>query len=162
MNTRQRWLAVALVAVLAAAFWPAGEETVEVVERSQSPRELPAAAPQAVDSGIAARPAAPVTAERLPRMQANLFPRQTWVQPPKPIIQPPPPPPKPPPLPFKYLGHWVEDGQLTVFLMQGEQPIIVKPGQVLPGNWRVDEITARAVVFTYLPLDMQSNLGITP
>jgi len=162
MNTRQRWLAAALVATLAAVFWPAGEDSIEVVERSRPPREVPAAAPQAGASEPPARTAEPASAERLPRMQANLFPRQTWVPPPKPYIPPPPPPPKPPPLPFKYLGRWVEDSQLTVFLMQGEQPIPIKAGQVLSGNWRVDEITARSVVFTYLPLDMQSTLGITP
>jgi hypothetical protein len=103
--------------------------------------------------------------ERLARMQANLFPSQTWVPPPpppKPHVPPPPPPPKPPPLPFKYLGRWVDGGQLTLFLVQGEQPIPIQPGQVLPGNWRVDEITETRVVFTYLPLDMQSILGITP
>jgi len=32
----------------------------------------------------------------------------------------------------------------------------------LSASWRVDEITDRTVVFTYLPLDMQSILGITP
>jgi len=46
--------------------------------------------------------------------------------------------------------------------VQGEQPIAVQAGQVLPGNWRVDEISDRLVVFTYLPLEMQSTLGITP
>jgi hypothetical protein len=98
-------------------------------------------------------------------MQSNLFPSQTWVPPPpppKPYVPPPPPPPKPPPLPFKYLGRWVEGGQMTLFLVQGEQPIAVQAGQVLPGNWRVDEISDRLVVFTYLPLEMQSTLGITP
>jgi len=162
MTTRQRLLAAALVATLAAAFWPAGEDDIEVVERSRPRRELPAAAPQAAEPGIGARPAEPASAERLPRMQANLFPSQTWVPPPPPYTPPPPPPPAPPPLPFKYLGRWVDDGRLTVFLMQGDQPIPVESGQVLPGNWRVDEITARSVVFTYLPLDMQSTLGITP
>ncbi len=163
MNTRQRWLAVALVAVLVASFWPASEDTVEVVERSRPSPDVPAATPKATEPGAAARPTGPVaSAERLPRMKADLFPRQTWVPPPKPVVRPPPPPPSPPPLPFKYLGRWVEDGRLTVFLMQGEQPIPVKQGEVLSGNWRVDEITARSVVFTYLPLDMQSTLGITP
>jgi len=46
--------------------------------------------------------------------------------------------------------------------VQGEQPIAIQAGQILPGNWRVDEVSDRRVVFTYLPLDMQSTLGITP
>lgn len=163
MTTRQRWLAAALVATLAAAFWPADEDTIEGVVRSEPRRAQPAAVSRPVAAEAPAQTVAPAAlAERLPRMQADLFPRQTWVSPPKPVIPPPPPPPAPPPLPFKYLGRWVDDGRLTVFLVQGEQPIPVESGQVLLGNWRVDEITARSVVFTYLPLDMQSTLGITP
>lgn len=160
MTTRQRLLAAALVATLAATFWPAGEDPVEGVVRS-APRHAQPASPAAAEARVQTDVPA-VVAERLPRMQADLFPRQTWVPPPPPYTPPPPPAPAPPPLPFKYLGHWLEGGRLTVFLVQGKQPIPVEPGQVLPGNWRVDEITARSVVFTYLPLDMQSTLGITP
>lgn len=164
MTSRQRWLAAALAATLAAVFWPVGEDTVEVVERSRPARDLPAAGP-IVAAAVPAQQAAPASSERVASMQANLFPVQTWVPPPpppKPYVAPPPPPPMPPPLPFKYLGRWVEGGQLTVFLVQGEQPVAVRMGQVLPGNWRVDKITEGTVVFTYLPLDMQSTLGITP
>jgi hypothetical protein len=163
MNARQRWIALALVATVAAALWPGREEDDADVDlavpRERAPRAL-APAPQGASP---AQPAA--VPERLARMQANLFPVQTWVPPPpppKPYVPPPPPPPKPPPLPFKFLGRWVEGDQETVFLVQGEQPIPVTVGMVLPGNWRVDEINPTAVVFTYLPLDMQSTLGITP
>ena len=169
MNTRQRWLALALIVTLVAAFWPGSEDSVEVVEtvrrvdRQAAPATVPATVP--AKPGTSTPQAAPVARERLAKMQANLFPRQTWVPPPpppKPSIPPPPPPPKPPPLPFKYMGRWVEGGQLTVLLLQGEQPIPIQAGQVLQGNWRVDEVSDRQVVFTYLPLDMQSALGITP
>lgn len=162
MNTRHRWLALALIVTVAVAFWPGREDSDEVVETARrADQQAPSAAAAAKPGASAPRAAR----ERLARMQANLFPSQTWVPPPpppKPYVPPPPPPPKPPPLPFKYLGRWVEDGQQTLFLVQGELPIPVEPGQVLPGNWRVDEITERQVVFTYLPLDMQSILGITP
>ena len=165
MNTRQRWLALALIVTMVVAFWPGREDSDEVVEtvRRTDKKTPPAAA--ATKPGTSVPQAATVARERLARMQANLFPSQTWVPPPpppKPYVPPPPPPPKPPPLPFKYLGRWVEGGQQTLFLVQGEQPIPIELGQVLPGNWRVDEITERTVVFTYLPLDMQSILGITP
>ena len=165
MNTRQRWLALALIVTMVAAFWPGREDSEEVVETVRRADKQAPPATAAAKPGTTAPQAAPATRERLARMQANLFPSQTWVPPPpppKPYVPPPPPPPKPPPLPFKYLGRWVEDGQQTLFLVQGEQPIPVELGQVLPGNWRVDEITERTVVFTYLPLDMQSILGITP
>jgi len=164
MKPRQRWLALALIATLVAAFWPGREDSGEVVETvRRADRSVQAGTP-----AVAAKTgpqAASATHERLARMQANLFPRQTWVPPPpppKPYVPPPPPPPKPPPLPFKYLGRWVDGGEQTLLLVQGEQPIPVKLGQVLYGSWRLDEITERSVVFTYLPLDMQSILGITP
>jgi len=165
MTTRHRWLALALIATLVAAFWPGREDSGEVVEtvRRVTQQAKPIAAPAAVERS--ASQTAPAARERLARMQADLFPTQTWVPPPpppKPYVPPPPPPPKPPPLPFKYLGRWVDAGQQTLFLVQGEQPIPIQLGQVLSGNWRVDEITERTVVFTYLPLDMQSILGITP
>lgn len=98
-------------------------------------------------------------------MQADLFPRQSWAPPPpppRPRVSLPPPPPSPPPLPFNYLGRWLDGGKETVFLLQGDRPLPIDVGQVVSGNWRVDEITRGKVVFTYLPLDMQSTLGITP
>lgn len=165
MNTRQRLLAAALVVTLVVAFWPAREDTVEVVESSRRQGNQPAVVAKPIKPAPTETQARPASKDRLASMQANLFPSQTWVPPPpppKPYIPPPPPPPKPPPLPFKYLGQWIDAGQLTVFLVQGEQPIAIQMGQVLPGNWRVDEISDRQVVFTYLPLDMQSTLGITP
>jgi len=166
MNTRHRLLAAALIATMVAAFWPASEDdSVEVVESSRPAGERPAVESATVPPAKTEPQVKAVPAERLAKMPANLFPRQTWVPPPpppKPYVPPPPPPPKPPPLPFKYLGQWIDAGQLTVFLVQGEQPIPVQIGQVLPGSWRVDEISERQVVFTYLPLDMQTTLGITP
>jgi hypothetical protein len=163
MNTRQRWLVLGLIATLVAAFWPGREDSDEVVETVRRVSKPVAAVVPPADGKTAQQSAA--VRERLARMQANLFPSQTWVPPPpppKPYVPPPPPPPTPPPLPFKYLGRWVDGGQLTLFLVQGEQPIPIQPGQVLSGGWRVDEITEARVVFTYLPLDMQSILGITP
>lgn len=164
MNTRQRWLAVALLATLASAFWPESEDSVEVVETvtRQDPQPAAAIRPAAQDTSQG-RTTATVT--RLTAMKVNLFPKQTWVPPtppPKPYVPPPPPPPKPPPLPFKFLGRWVDVGKETVFLVQGDNPQPISVGQIVSGNWRVDEITEAKVVFTYLPLDMQSTLGITP
>ncbi len=166
MNTRHRLLAAALIVTLVAAFWPASEDDrVEVVESSRPVGERPAVESATVPPARSGPQPKAIPAERLAKMQANLFPRQTWVPPPPPpkaYVPPPPPAPKPPPLPFKYLGQWVDAGQLTIFLVQGEQPIAIQAGQVLPGNWRVDEINERQVVFTYLPLEMQTTLGITP
>lgn len=162
MNTRQRWLALALLVTVVAAFWPSQEDDDSLVAPiRKSGKSVSSTAQEAVMD--ASGQVAPVVKERLVAMQANLFPKQSWVPPPPPPPKPPPPPPpSPPTLPFKYLGRWVEGGKQTLYLMQGEQPISIQTGQVLSGSWRVDEITDRIVVFTYLPLDMQSTLGITP
>ena len=160
MKAHHKWLALALLATLAAAFWPQGrnpeEEVVEAATRSPAEPRRAAVAPQEK---------AHTEPVRMADMQADLFPRQSWAPPPpppRPQISLPPPPPSPPPLPFTYLGRWMDGGKETVFLMQGDRPLPIDAGQVISGNWRVDEITRGRVVFTYLPLDMQSTLGITP
>jgi hypothetical protein len=160
MNTRQRWLTLALLVTVAAAFWPGHEDNDSVVEPIQKrDKSAPDASMVVVQTS---KQSTHKPGERLANMKVNLFPRQSWVPPPKPYIAPPPPPPAPPPFPFKYLGRWEEAGKQTLFLAQGDQPIPVQLGQVLFGSWRVDEITERTIVFTYLPLNMQSTLGITP
>jgi hypothetical protein len=163
MNTRQKWLAAALLATLAAVFWPeqqeSGDNVVEAIKRPQG-QSMPltrASGSGQVDGNRVD------TGTRLTEMQADLFPHQTWVPPPaKSHAASPPPPPRPPPLPFSYLGRWKDGGRETVFLAQGDQPLPIKVGQVVFGSWRVDEISRVEVVFTYLPLNMQSRLGITP
>lgn len=161
MNARQRWMVLALAATLAAVWWTQPQNEPDIV----SPREAPrtAARSASVQAKAPARAAEP--GARLAPMVADLFPQQTWrppPQPPKPYVPPPPPPPQAPPLPFKYLGHWEENGRKSLLLVQGEQPVPIQPGQTLPGGWRVDSISEHAVVFTYLPLDLQTTLGITP
>lgn len=164
MNTRQKWLALALLATLAAVFWPQGRESGDnVVEAVKRPAGVQGQEP--ADGSRQATGEKPLDAgARLVEMQADLFPSQTWAPAPPPVRAykpPPPPPPKPPPLPFAYLGRWMDGEVDTVFVRLGEQPLPLKVGQVLNGSWRVDEISRSAVVFTYLPLNMQSTLGIT-
>jgi hypothetical protein len=172
MNTRQRWLALALVVTVVAAFWPAQEDDVGDIEvikagRSGSPRPAPTATPDS-RAGKGASPA--VMAEPAARFVAakagNLFPRQTWAPPPPPPppppVMPPPPAPTPPPLPYSYLGHWTEAGKITFFLAQGDQVHQISKGAVLAGVWRLDSVSTNRLDFTYLPLDMTRTLRIAP
>lgn len=161
MNTRRVWLALALAATLAAVWWPLPEDEGATVVPA---REVARAGARESSTGTPTVVATPESGARLAAMQADLFPQQTWQPPPpppKPYVPPPPPPPQAPPLPFRHLGHWDENGQQTLLLVQGEQPVAVRPGQTLPGGWRVDTISEHAVVFTYLPLGLQTTLGIT-
>ena len=90
----------------------------------------------------------------------DIFPAKSWYVPPPPPKPVPPSPPAPPPLPFNYMGKLLEDGKWTVFLTQQDQNYAVKAGDTLDGTYRVDQVEAQRVVFTYLPLKMQQTLAI--
>jgi len=69
--------------------------------------------------------------------------------------------PEAPPLPFRYIGHLVEDGKTYVFLAHGEEAITTQTGQKLAGNdWRLDKITEQEVVLTYLPLKKKHSIPL--
>ena len=65
--------------------------------------------------------------------------------------------PSVPPLPFRYFGRLTEKGQTDVFVMQGDELIAIKPGQKI-GDYRVDQIAAASISFTYLPLKTKQTL----
>jgi hypothetical protein len=71
-----------------------------------------------------------------------------------------PPPPSAPPLPFRYVGLIQEEGALTLFLESGERLYSVKVGDVIDGNYRVEEISPQGVEFLYLPMNMRQSLNI--
>jgi hypothetical protein len=73
---------------------------------------------------------------------------------------PPPPPPQAPPLPFSYLGKLAEGDATTVFLTMGERNLVVKPGDVIDNNYRLEEVNDTAVVLTYLPLTVKQTIPI--
>ncbi|MCA3142762.1 MAG: hypothetical protein ING80_11175 [Rhodocyclaceae bacterium] len=70
-----------------------------------------------------------------------------------------PPPPQAPPLPFRYVGMLgEEDEQVTVFLERQDKGYAVKPGDLIDGEYRVEETGEGRVVFTYLPLAQRQVL----
>lgn len=163
MKTRQAALFALLAATLAAAWWVSREDEGEVGG------EMPEVA-QAVRRPAAARPSAPAAvvaetpAARFPGGGEDLFPAQSWRPPPPPprkVEALPPPPPMAPPLPFKYVGRWVDESGETLFLAQGERVVSARAGQRLDA-WRLDKIGPDSLTFTYLPLDQQRPLRLTP
>lgn len=70
--------------------------------------------------------------------------------------------PLPPPLPFTYVGRLHEDetSTWTVFLSSQGRNYAVQEGDVIEQTYRVDEIQATAVTFTYLPLQTTQSLII--
>ena len=93
----------------------------------------------------------------------DIFRAQSWAPPPPPRSeaeknQPPPPPP----LQFKYLGKIIEDEVTQVFLALAERNYVVKPGENINGQYRLDEVNDRGITVTYLPLNIKQILATAP
>lgn len=159
---RAAWLGGALLATLLAAQWVAGEDgstdAGPVVEDSIPRRELRGTKSEPVNQ------VEELQIERLDRRKfsaqaGDIFGPQSWV--------PPPPPsaaksvPKPPPLQFKYLGKVVEGDETRVFLSLADRNYIVKAGEAINGQYRMDEVNDHAITLTYLPLDAKQMLAIS-
>ncbi|KAB0648521.1 hypothetical protein F7R13_30405, partial [Burkholderia territorii] len=82
-----------------------------------------------------------------------------------PVVPPPPEtrpaPPTAPPVPFVYLGQQdPKAAKPQVFLGNGDQLLIVSPGDVIDGQYRVDLVTESNVMLTYLPLNQPQMVPI--
>lgn len=159
MNRRTLMLSLALTATLAAVAWTAYQEKsasdlVEPVVRNQGLNQ----------QAVAVINPPPGLRTALNEASQDAFAPRDWTPPPPPppkaLPPPPPPPPMAPPLPYRYLGKWLEDGRLVVFLRSGNRSVLVKEGEVLDGQWKVDEIAPRMMRFTYLPLAQTTTLNI--
>ncbi|WP_374592283.1 hypothetical protein [Aquabacterium sp.] len=95
--------------------------------------------------------------------------------PPKHVPPPPPPPPVAPPFPYQWVGRWQEPAapaapasasakraatrELAV-ITGPNQTWVVKPGDVIEGQWRIDAITDTSVQLTYLPLSQTQTISM--
>lgn len=84
---------------------------------------------------------------------------------PQPFVPPvqeaePAPAPTAPALPFTYLGKKMEAGQWEVFLVQGEQTLVVREGSLIDSRYRVEAIAPPELRLTYLPLGQTQSLAI--
>jgi hypothetical protein len=151
----------ALLATLGATWWASrlpddGEvTTVEPVGRQEAqPAGRPVKPADTSEAGRATRALPGIS-------RSDAFAARDWTPPaPPPPAPPPPAPPTTPPLPFSYLGKWSAEEGLSVFVLQGNTPRIVRSGDVLDGMWRVDKVQPNALVFTYLPLNSSVTLNI--
>lgn len=100
-------------------------------------------------------------------IQTNgLFQSKSWYTPPPPpppsllSLSPPPPPPPPsaPQLPFTFIGRLIDGNDVTLYLSKNNQQYSAKLSDVLDGTYKVDKITSKSAVLTYLPLNIQQEL----
>lgn len=150
-------LFAALAVMLVASFWGGDEEVSQPIERAER---------RTAQRVVNALPAPLVLhSEKLYREAADrpikdIFSARSWYVPPPPPKALPPPPPTAPPLPFVYIGKLEEEGRITVFLAREGTNYSVKQGDQIDGVYRIDHVSAQAVVFTYLPLNIRQTLPI--
>jgi hypothetical protein len=163
--TRLRWLV--WVTLLASLLWLVFAQdkapATELVSERISPTRMSADkttgrnSTQSYSSGLIPRHH---LIDESPRaVRRDLFSSSSWAPPPArsssaAVI------PVAPPLPFTYLGKKEEAGVWEVYLSQGERTFVVKTGQSLDVQYRVDKIDPPHMQLTYLPLGQAQSLVI--
>jgi len=94
----------------------------------------------------------------------NLFAANSWLPPPPPPpkeLPPPPPPPTAPPMPFNFVGLLQDQAKPTAFLAKDDQLLLVTTGDTVEGTYRIDSVSAKEIVLTYLPLNQRQSILIS-
>lgn len=95
----------------------------------------------------------------LPEKAKDMFAAKSWYVPPP--VSKVKPVPTAPPLPFTYVGKMLEEGKSsTVFLERQNRIFLVREGDAIDTNYRVDTIKAPVMTLTYLPLDLKQTMQI--
>jgi hypothetical protein len=165
MNARHLALGGALAATLAATAW--------VATRPADDAAAPAVAALPTRKPAASAPAeAPQPSEtRQPWAEASPAQLAAWQPPPPPPPPPapppaaaaPPPPPMAPPMPYQMIGRVVEGegaAAVDVALLAGPtRALSVKRGDVIDGQWRVEQVSTSGVSLTWLPAKLPQNIA---
>jgi len=172
MRARPVILILALAATLGATLWAA-----LTPDREAPPAKAVRPGPAGGNAGAAASAGGETAPVAPPPLTPERFRRAPLAEQPAPQVAlawgppPPPPPPKmskgykpppppPPALPFKSIGRMEEGGAVTAFLLGTDRTYAVRTGDTIDGNYRVEEVTARHVVFTFLPLKARQELSL--
>ena len=138
---------VALAATLAATVWVeiAPQETVPVAAAMRRPTAKPTRAAAQTPQQAQIRMRQPIS-----QAPGDLFPADqveqaangsdTGVE------------PTVPPMPFKYAGKLVEGAVTTAFLTDAQQNLLVRTGDIIGDEWRVESINPQQIHLTYMPL----------
>lgn len=162
---RTLWLAGALLATLLATQWVSGEDggtdSGQAMPEERAPKKERVLQKETRAEENEAGQLNLARLERLERRKfsaqaGDIFSRKSWVPPPPPMKAPPP---SAPPLLFKYLGKVTEGDETRIFLALAEQNYVVKAGENINDQYRIDEVTDHAITFTYLPLGAKQMLS---
>lgn len=93
------------------------------------------------------------------RRAADLFkPQNRPVLPPRPaqvVVAPP----APPPLPFTYLGSAQDNGRKVIFLARQQRLYTVRKGEIIDGQYRLEDEGGGRIELVYLPLNARQLLA---
>ncbi|MBV8034564.1 MAG: hypothetical protein JOY88_05780, partial [Pelomonas sp.] len=85
---------------------------------------------------------------------------------PPPLAAAPPPPPVAPPAPYQMIGRVVEgEGAkaVEVALLTGpNKSLSARRGDVIDGQWRVEQVSDSGVRLTWLPAQLPQNIVFRP
>ena len=174
IKPRQLALGGALVATLAATAWVATrpDDTAAPVVAAVRQAAPAASASESPPAAQAAQVAQVIQPGDVRQPWAEVSPAQlaAWQPPPPPPPPPappptaaaPPPPPMAPPLPYQMIGRVVEgEGgkAVEVALLTGPgSALSVRRGDVIDGQWRVEQVSTSGVSLTWLPARIPQNL----
>ena len=99
----------------------------------------------------------------LPEVVRDMFPSKSWYVPPPPpkVVAGPPLVPTAPPFTYKYIGKMIEEQNVsTVFLENKNRIFIVRAGDTIDNQYRVETIDPPDMMLTYLPLDIKQTVQI--
>jgi hypothetical protein len=168
MTPRQLVLGGALAATLAATAWVATRPDDEAAVAVAPARR---AAPGAAATSAASAPGASTRqawAEVPPEQLAAWQPPPPPPPPPAPAPAPAaaPPPPMAPPLPYQMIGRVVEGegpAAVEVGLLAGpNRALSVRRGDVIDGQWRVEQVSTQGIKLTWLPAQLPQHLAFRP
>lgn len=170
IRRRQLMLGGALVATLAATAWVATRPDDEATTTVAAPARRTAA----VNASSTPAAPAPVDGARQPWAEAPAAQLAAWQPPPPPPPPPapppavagPPPPPVAPPAPYQMIGRIIEgEGgkAVEVALLTGpNKAISARRGDVIDGQWRVEQVSDSGVRLTWLPGQLPQNIVFRP
>jgi len=93
------------------------------------------------------------------KMPKNLFEVPRIAEPEMPV-DPQPTQPMMPANPYVYVGKLIEDGEMRVFLTNGQKNYVVKTGDTLEDTWQVKSIESTEMILFNLPTQTQVSVQI--
>lgn len=165
-------LGFVLVATLAAAYMspdPAGDASVVLTDRASRTTAAPAAPRRVASAGRAVVDVLEIRTRDTSEGDhaAGLFePGQWQVDVPTVKVAPivpvavAPAAPLAPPLPFRAIGRYEEDGAVGFFIQHNDRNLVVRLGDTIDGQYKVERVQGNVLTLTHLPTNQTQTLDV--